>query len=422
MSQTRLRFVLYAASLMLTWLAVSSSHAWAKSKEQVLYSFSGGADGAWPMGTLVFDNEGNLYGVTASGGAGSGVVFKLTEQNGKWSETVLYSFQGGNDGASPLAGLVFDQAGNLYGTTADGGGKGCFGGCGTVFELSPSPNGSWTETVLYRFTGAADGANPQANLILDDKGTLYGTTLAGGDLSCDTGGCGTVFELTSGAGGQWTETVLHAFAGGSSDGQESDLAGLIFDGSGNLYGTTALGGTADAGTVFELTPSGGGSWTSTILYSFLGGRDGRNPSAGLVFVGGNLFGTTYAGGTSCECGTAFKLSPQTGSLWKETVIHRFQGKDGIGPTFALTPDTNGNLYGTVFDGGSGQCNVCGTAFELLPPVKKQWRRKVLHHFGATLTDAGTPNGGLVLDQAGNLFGTSELGGSAGKGTVYEIAK
>jgi len=226
----------------------------------VLYNFTGGADGGFPAGNLIFDAAGNLYGVTNGGGnlaactgGGCGVVFKLSpSSSGTWTETVLHTFRGGLDGGQPQGTLIFDAAGNLYGTTTK-----CFGSapCGLVFELSPSSSGSWTEKVLYTFTGGRDGASPLAGVIMDAAGNLYGTTIGGGNLTgvcAGSGGCGVVFKLSPTSSGNWSETVLHRFSGGR-DGSEP-ISGLTFDASGNLYGSTYFGGAAGFGVIFETTP------------------------------------------------------------------------------------------------------------------------------------------------------------------------
>jgi uncharacterized repeat protein (TIGR03803 family) len=322
--------------------------------------------------------------------------------------------------------LVADVSGNLYGITAGGGGSGCFNGCGTVFELSPAADGTWTENVLYRFTGGADGGTPSGRLVFDSTGNLYGATASGGDSMCSgvgSGGCGTIFELHENSNGEWTETVLHAFTGGSGDGAAPLNMDLIFDGAGHLFGTTEIGAANGLGTVFELWRDASGQWNSHMLHSFQGGNDGSNPAAGVILLNGHLYGTTYTGGKGCTssvgCGTVFELT-HLNSAWSEQIIHRFHFSDGDGPTHPLLSDATGNLYGTVFDGGSGPCSVCGTAYELSPSANGTWKESMVYHFGAYLDDAGTPLGGLIRDKAGNLYGTTELGGTTGHGTVYEI--
>jgi uncharacterized repeat protein (TIGR03803 family) len=388
---------------------------WAAAQERVLHNFAAnGTDGYYPEAGLIVDAAGNLYGTTVAGGAyNSGTVFELTPAaGGGWTEKVLYSFSGnGTDGRAPYAGLIFDAAGNLYGTTQYGGTY----GLGTVFELTPAGGGSWTEKVLYSFSGnGTDGATPEAGLIFDAAGNLYGTTYQGG-----TYGYGTVFELTPAGGGGWTEQVLHSFNNNGADGS-LPAAGLIFDAAGNLYGTTSYGGTYFYyGTVFELTPAAGGGWTEQVLHSFNNnGTDGITPlSAGLIFdAAGNLYGTTFAGGTY-GYGTVFELTPAGGGSWTEKVLHNFgNGTDGAGPLAGLIFDAAGNLYGTT---GGGSSYGDGTVFELTPTAGGGWTEKVLHSFGNG-TDGIFPRADLIMDAAGNLYGTTYQGGTYGYGTVFEF--
>jgi uncharacterized repeat protein (TIGR03803 family) len=266
-----------------------------KGKEEVLYSFSGGTDGASPEAGLALDAAGNLYGTTTAGGAnGNGTVFKLTAPNkgAKWTETVLYNFGAAPDGATPVAGVTFDKAGNLYGTTSAGGAY----GLGTIFQLIPSASG-WTENILHEFQDGDDGAVPFAGLISDKAGNFYGAAGEGG-----TGGGGTVFELTPANGG-WTLTVLYSQSGWNVSGT---FRNLLLDASGNLYGTTHCDGAPEAGTVYELTPAGG-SWTYTLLYTFTGGTDGLYSFSNLVFEEGKLYGTTNEGGTD-DAGVVFEVT------------------------------------------------------------------------------------------------------------------
>jgi uncharacterized repeat protein (TIGR03803 family) len=280
----------------------------------VLYSFTGGSDGGGPVGGLVFGAAGNLYGATIGGGAsGHGVVFELTpNSDGSWAENVIHSFTG-KDGSYPDHGsLIFDTTGSLYGTTAHGA-----DGYGVVFKLTPNTDGTWTETVLHRFTGGSDGGSPESTLIFDQSGNLYGTTHGGGVSSCKnsyTNGCGVVFKLAPGSDGTWTEQVLHHFRGGN-DGA-TPFAGVVFDTSGNLYGTTLTGGNPSCsewmgtrcGTVFELVPNSKGGWTEQVLHRFLGKPNG-NPYLGVVFDGlGNLYGMTSGDGTG-GFGGVFEITP-----------------------------------------------------------------------------------------------------------------
>ena len=307
-----------------------------KGVETVLYNFTGGADGGLPPAGLVHDKEWNLYGTTQIGGAySSGTVFELTSTG---TYQVLYSFQGGTDGATPVGGLVLDPKGNLYGTTYVGGAN----SRGTVFEITPSG----TETVLYSFTGGADGGDPYTSLIRDAKGNLYGTALLGGAY-----GHGAVFEITK----KGVEKTLYSFAGGTTDGQ-GPAATLLLDSTGNLYGTTIYGGSTGNGTVFELTPAG----VETILYSFAGGNDGAYPYSNLVRdKQGNFYGTTYQGGAEGD-GTVYELTPGG----TETVLYTFTGgNDGGDPFDGLLRTGNGTLYGTAYTGGASSD---GVVFKLIP--------------------------------------------------------
>lgn len=323
--------------------------------ETILYTFTGGADGAFPLAGLIFDGAGNLYGMTNGGGyLGNGVLFELSpSSSGPWNETVLHTFSGGSDGGRPYGSLIFDSAGNLYGSAGIGGNSShCQRGlgCGVIFELSPSSEGAWQETVLYAFNGGAEGVTPAGTLIFDPAGNLYGTTIEGGDLVHCQRGCGVVFELSS-SSGSWKETVLHAFAGGNDGGVP--VGSLAFDPIGNLYGTTQQGGKYGWGVVFELSPSSSGAWKGTAVHAFTGGADGASPEAGVILdAAGNLYGTTFEGGGSFDlcsagCGVVFKLSRTSQGIWKELVLHTFsEGKDGAEPFAGLIFDAAGNLYGT----------------------------------------------------------------------------
>jgi len=391
--------------------------------ETVLYSFGAAPDGALPgYVTPIFDAEGNLYGTTVhSGYYYHGTAFELTPSG---TEAVLWSFGNGTDGQYPSSGLVFDAEGNLYGTTSGGG---AYGG-GTVFELSPPSggSGSWTETILHSFGAEKDGAYPVASLILDAGGNLYGTTFSGGAY-----GGGTVFELSAPAGdeGSWTETILRSFGNGT-DGNTL-FAGVVFDTQGNLYGTTYYGGAYycsgyGCGTVFELSPpsGGSGSWTETILHSFGAEKDGASPVASLILdAGGNLYGTTsYGTGSGCRatCGVVFKVTPSG----TETILHKFNFKEGYRPVAPVIMDADGNLYGTTTSGGTygnKACDHsgCGTVFELTP-TKKRWTETILHSFDQNGTDGINPGGGLVFDAEGNLYGTTTSGGAYSYGIVFKV--
>jgi len=361
----------------------------------------------------------------------------------EWKEKVLYSFQGGSDGATPAGGVAFDKKGNLYGATTDGGSACPSPGCGTVFQLTPPAKkgaGAWTETILYGFSGS-DGSQPAGGVIMDAKGNLYGTTAYGGSGTCillgSNVGCGIVYELSPPAqqGGKWTYIVLYNFQGGK-DGQYP-RGDLIFDRAGNLYGATVYGGgygTCNApyfqycGTIFKLNPpkKKGGKWEEKVLHSFRSVKagkqfgDGANPNGGLVLDNtGTIYGTTYFGGNNvkgeCEggvggtgCGVVFALQPPTttGGRWTEKTIHRFDGQDGANSTAGVVFDGNGNLYGTTFFGAGPY----GLVFELKKPsgAAYSWTETVLHRFRDG-NDGANPASGLVLDANGNVYGTAFRG-------------
>jgi len=378
--------------------------------ETVLYNFSGGADGAYPISGLVLDSLGNVYGTTVFGGTtlpqcptGCGVVFKV---NPAGTETILHSFSYA-DGASPNA-LVRDATGNLYSTTQVGGAV----GAGTVWGLTPAG----VEKTLFDFPQAADGAFPRAGLVRDTKGNFYGTTQQGGysSGSCSNGGCGTVFKLTP----TGTGTVLFSFVG--APGAFYPTGGLTLDAQGNLYGTTASGGVNGYGTVYQVTPAG----VSTVLYSFAGQPDGAYPGGTLLRdAHGNLYGTTAAGGTgnnaACGggCGTVFELS----SSGRYRVLYNFRGTpDGSAPG-NLIQDSEGNFYGTTELGGNpANFSGSGTVFKLTPAG----RETVLYTFTGG-ADGAYPLASLVMDKQGNLYGITEEGGasgfgSLGFGTVFKV--
>jgi uncharacterized repeat protein (TIGR03803 family) len=420
MRQMNLRLTMGAILVVLAMVLMLQGGAAAASSSKVLYKFKGGNDGGHPLAGLVFDAAGNLYGTTSQGGgqtcdgnAPCGTVFELTPNpDGSWTENVLYRFAGGSDGWGPEAGLTFDGAGNLYGTTIFGGGStNCNGGCGTAFKLTPNLDGSWTESVLYRFcqlTNCADGYEPYAGLTLDAAGNLYGTTPYGG-----ASGIGIVFKLSPN-GGSWTESVLHSFSGFPKDGDEP-FSGLIFDAVGNLYGSTGAGGAFGNGTVFELTPNSGGSWTESVLHSF-GGADGAGPTGVTFDTAGNLYGTTAGGGAS-NVGTVFKLTLKSNGKWKENVLHSFAKRAGANPYAGVTFDVAGNLYGTTVNGGSAND---GVVFKLFPQSGGRWTYSVLQVFKGN--PGVNPYGGVVLDQAGKLYGTTNgcAIGQKCRGIVFEV--
>jgi len=394
----------FAISVVMLMLA--GSLAASGPKETVLHQFGTGTDGAAAYGRVISDAAGNLYGTTALGGtSGAGIVFELTnlEGPGGWTETVLYNFSGGSDGSQPWGGLIFDRAGNLYGTTFEGGAS----NAGTVYELTPGTGGSWTETVVYSFAGGADGSGPQSDLNFQ-AGNLFGTTTGGGSP-----GTGIVFELVPGKNGVWTETVLHRFM--SSEGI-SPRAAVVFDKDGSLYGTLANGGTSGAGAVFQLKPANGGTWNEETIYQFTGGNDGYGPLCRLVLFHGKLYGTTVIGGGS-GVGTAFELRPPGDhhGPWTLNVLHTFAcGSDGCYPWAGLVLDWKGTFYGTTQFGGLPSNG--GTVFAL----KEEggiWFEGVVSSF--KLSPEQLAAGGVLLGKGGTLYGTT-IGSGMNAGAVFEI--
>lgn len=468
-------------------LTQSSGGAWV---ENVIYTFTGKADGGASFGPLAIDKSGNLYGVAYVGGSNNmGVAFELSRVGKAWTETVIHNFAGGEDGISPEGGLIFDSAGNLYGTTVCGGNSSdcpSQGGCGTVFELHPAGGGLWTESVLFRFDNIYQLPVSPSALSMDGDGNLYGTTYYGGADGVCAYGCGSLYELSPGSNGSWSETVLNNFdpepggynpSGGvvlgpggrlygttTLGGLAGDLNGTVFeatansnggwkvttpfafpttdgddsqstlieDAEGNLYGTTALGGLDNIGTVFKLSPASG-KWKEQILFEFVGttygAAAGSFPESGLVMdSAGNLYGTAFGGGAS-NLGAVFKLSPTASGSWNETVLYSFgSGSDGANPAAALIFDSAGNLYGTTEYGG---LYSDGTVFKLSPGANGTWTQTVRYSFDGYPADGADPTASLVFDTKGNLYGTTEIGGSSpncknnkksvGCGTVFELS-
>ena len=395
-------------------LVTTGTRAVAQNPEEVLFNFAQPESVPYPSG-LSSDAAGNLYGTTADGGANAGgTVFELSPlAGGGWAEKTLFRFSPiENYSYSPLGGVVPDSAGNLYGTTYFGGKGGTYGG--TVFELKPQADGTWAGTVLHSFReGYGDGILPRGALIFDSAGNLYGTTSEGGS-DC----CGTVFELTPQADGSWQETVLHSFNGTDGD---NPLAGVTLDAAGNLYGTTLQGGAEGGGTAFELKHSADGVSFST-LYNFVyNGESGSYPDCTLAFdAAGNLYGTTSGGGRAYNYGTVFELTPTGGGEWTETVVHYFgHGVDGTQPAAGLTADAFGNFYGTAVGGGAFGG---GMVFRLTPSTGGTWIETPVHSFDSfgNGKDGKTPVARMIFDAAGNLYGTTVSGGNYGIGTVYEI--
>jgi uncharacterized repeat protein (TIGR03803 family) len=388
------------AALILSTVPFLFAGSQARAQEKVLYSFDrSGKGGYMPLASLIFDGQGNLYGTAYLGGAhGDGTVFELVPKTGgEWTERVLHSFNSnGKDGWAPRSKLVFDASGNLYGTTQGGGAY----GEGMAFELTPKAGGGWAEKVLHSFNGK-DGYAPFAGLFLDGQGNLYGTTYSGGAY-----GWGTVFELTPRAGGGWVETVLHSFNGKD---ESYPQAGVVLDSAGNVYG-------AASDIVFELSPTVNGGWTEKVLHTFHS-KYGTFPLATPIFdAAGDLLSTTYGGGFYGD-GMAFELTPQADGDWTEKMLHSFNGKDGNDCYAGLIFDAVGNLFGATAQGGAYDD---GTVFELTPKAGGGWIEKVLHNFNDNGKDGFLPDGGLISDAQGNLYGTTHAGGTHQGGTVFEI--
>ena len=390
---------------------------------KVLYSFTGGADGGLPQGGLLLDAAGDLYGTTTEGGDGGcpggtcGVVFEVSPSSGGWTESVLHAFTGGSDGGDPFDTVIFDAEGNLYGTAYYGG-----AGYGVVFELSPG-SGGWTETVLHAFQDNWQGNFPVAGLVFDKQGNLYSTLLGG------SRGTGLVYELVKGTGG-WKEKVLSTFSPSQGDNPQD---APILDAAGNLYGTNSGGGegacTGGCGTVWKVLH---GSWKVNVLYDFKGpGR--ADPRYSLVFdKAGNLYGT--AGGGIYGWGMIFKLTPVAKGKWKKTVLYSFKGgSDGWGPGGTPVFDKAGNIYGVTTLGGDLSCgrngdgSGCGSVFKLTPG-SGGWTKSTLYTFTGG-ADGSYPSTGLIIDTTGNIYGMTSAGGQGsceleegvyGCGVVFEV--
>jgi uncharacterized repeat protein (TIGR03803 family) len=413
----RRRFPLHAVVgvAILTVLSMQAGAAWAGGTS-VAYSFRGEDDGEYPSTELVVDGAGNLYGTTVQGGDfGGGTVFRLSPTSHGWVHTVLYSFTGGDDGGQPYGGVTLDARGNLYGTAVVGGlrtGPCVEDGCGVAYELSRS-GGSWHQRVLHAFTGGDDGSGPGAGLTLDASGDLFGMTPTGGAY-----GLGTIYQLRRGSGGGWSLRVLHAFTGGR-DGGAASAGRLLLGPGGSLFGVATVGGEHGAGVAFELRLDPGAGWRLRTLYAFQGQPDAGFPYGGLTpDADGDLFGTTYYDGAN-DLGAVYELA-RDGGTWRERVLYSFRGgADGASPISTLVPDGAGNLYGTTSEGGAPGCG-CGTIFRMARSPAGTWTESVAYRF------AGPPDGafaynGMVSDGAGSFFGTTVHGGADNEGTVYRFS-
>jgi|HubBroStandDraft_2_1064218.scaffolds.fasta_scaffold01339_4 hypothetical protein len=411
-------------------LAASSLCA---GQETVLHTFVNKADGNSPGGGLTFDTKGNLFGTTSAGGTGEfadGTAFELTPKaSGGFTFHTIHQFsQATGDGANPGPAFILDAKGNLYGVTPNGG-----DGCGIVYELSPTKDGKWKENILHKFNrDGKDGCNPSGRLVFDQAGDLFGGTFNGGgglnNFFCNNG-CGTTYRLHL-ANGKWTETVLHRFTGKGTDGWNPS-GSLAFDKAGNLWGATFLGGAGDSstcgdpnggvgfcGTVFELTPNANGIWAESTLYSFVDASTGWNPLSGVILdKAGDLVGTTENGGSALD-GTVFKITPKGNGKVEESLIHEFVGEaDGSFPQTGLTVDAAGTLYGVTLVGGGTAFTCtensgggCGIVYKLTPNSDGTWTETILYSFLGGTDGAIPGDDRLALDADGDVFGSAESGG------------
>ncbi len=414
-------------ALTILTAALIGPGAWGQTFK-VLHAFGNTGDGRGPALGQVFDGQGNLYGITNLGpsgdgclGEGCGTVYRLKpNSDGTWTETVIHAFNG-SDGAFPLSSLLYDSQGNLYGSAS---GEGYFPD--VVYQLTPGSDGTWTESVLYRFLGcpAGNGCDP-GELTFDATGNIYGTTRFGG-LNDE----GTAFSLNRSAG--WQERLLQTFDDHPSGGGGGPLGAITFDADGNLYGTTLDGGAYNSGVVFKLTNQGGVFWRETVLYAFAGGSDGNAPWGVIFGPDGSLYGVTQSGGYRGHfhcflgCGTVFKLTPNPDGTWTKTVLYAFRGGhyDGATPVEHLAFDQAGNLYGVTAGGGNDStpaCSLygCGTVFKLTPSSGGDWTESIVYFFTNGL-DGFNPDSPLTTDGAGNLYGAATEGGLYGGGVAFEI--
>jgi uncharacterized repeat protein (TIGR03803 family) len=397
----RSTFLMTTAAAALLCASGASPAFAGKAKETAAYSFAGGNDGGFPQGGLVADSKGAMFGVTTSDGSGhNGVIFEVDKTHGAWTETPLYAFTGGADGGVPQAGLMIDAAGNLFGTTYQGG-----AGYGTVFELRRDRQ-AWKYKVLWTFSGGNDGGSPSGRLAMDANGNLYGTATEGG-----TGVVGAVFELSLPAKGDksWSETVLYNFTGNNDGGEP--MGNVLLGGDGNIYGTTAGYGQYNYGVVYKLTPANG-TWTQSVLHPFQGSTDGEVPRDGLMQdSSGTLYGTTA--GFDDSYGNVFSLATDGSNYTVLYTIPSCQGcLTGNGPWQTVTMDSSGALYGATLADGE---NNLGEVFKLIPGKNSQWTAKVLYAFTGGAASQ-YPYSTVLVGKNGMLYGASQ--GSAGESGFY----
>lgn len=393
---------------VLAVVAMLGSGAVAAGATRVIFSFEE-ESGEYPYTELVRDGAGKLYGTAVQGGEfGGGTVFQLAPSG---AFTVLYNFTGQQDGGQPYGGVTFDGDGNLYGTAVVGGtGNACEEGCGVAYKLT-NDGGVWTQTVLHNFTGGNDGAGPGAGLTIDQRGNLYGMTPIGGAY-----GLGTIYQLHPTEQGDWQFRLVHTFTGGL-DGSSGSAGRMVLDRAGRLVGVTTVGGAYGHGIAFRLHHLPG-SWELETLYSFKGQPDAGFPYGALLIDRlGRLYGTTYYDGEN-DLGAVYRLAQGSDGLWRERVLHSFQGGTLGSHSISNLVFMGGSLYGTTSEGGAPGCS-CGTIFELTPDGQGTWTHRVAYAF------TGAPDGayaysGMVGDGQGHLYGATAYGGEADDGSIYRF--
>jgi uncharacterized repeat protein (TIGR03803 family) len=390
----------FAALMFITVAAYATN-------ERVIYNLPGGnAGGSDPYSKPLVTASGVIYGTAASGGPKNyGTIFALSPKSGGgWNARTLHFFRGGSEGSNPVGNIVFDASGNLYGITSANGG-------GTVYQLTPNSNGSRTLHTIYSFKSYPDANTPYSGLTIDASGNLYGTTNSGG-----ANGVGAIYKLSPNSDGTWTESILYSLGSYSGDGTYT-WAEPVFDAAGNIYGTTVTGGAFGSGTVYKLSPNSDGTWTESVLYSFTGGADQGIPkSAVWLDSSGNIFGTASADGTSAA-GAVFELSPSSGGTWTERTLHIFGAVgDGYRPYAGLTGDAAGNLYGTTYVGGA---IGAGCVYRMYPGTGGGWSENVVYSFTES-PDGNAPGVGVTLGNGGVFYGVTSYGGTAQMGVVFAL--
>jgi len=380
----------------------------AQARDRVLLPFPAYPACSDVVAPLTAGKNGNLYGEGINSGDNhAGCIFELSPSEAGPTETVIHAFSG-PDGSDPRASLLFDANGNLYGTAGGGGAN----NEGLVFELSPSADGTWAQTILYTFVGGnSDGAGPEGKLAFDRQGNLYGATRGGGSHNA-----GTVFKISPSQGG-WVESILYEFPSGiSGPGGDSPVGGIVMDHAGRIYGVTSSGGEYGSGAAYELVPENG-TYKQEIIHSF--GASGVTPNSGLTMdSNGNLYGTTWFGGNSFG-GTVYELTKGTGGVWTETTLQNMELENGVSPQGPVVFDKAGNLYATASTGG---INGMGSVFMLTPVKSGEWVETVLHRFNLKFPDGEDgedPQTGVIIVD-GRILGTTMLGGIYDDGIVFEI--